>query len=281
MKTFIHIFAILILSNISLYSQYERLERLSNTDRVLIDFSKSAILDSTELDSIIINTMEINHIPGLTALITTKEGGIVWSRNYGLANIALNQPVEDSTLFLMASISKTIVATAIMQFWEADSFELDDNINDYLDDFQIINPSHPNDTITFRKLMIHTSSVNDNWSMLTPLKTCGDSPVSLDSFFVNYFTPGGVYYSPNNFNTFSPNNNTWDYSNVGIALLAFMVEKFSGTSFDQYCRDNIFNPLEMNKTSWFLEGLDTTKIATPYRWTAGQYTASCHQGNAL
>jgi CubicO group peptidase (beta-lactamase class C family) len=84
-----------------------------------------------------------------------------------------------------------------MQFWEADSFDLDDNINDYLDNFQIINPYYPNDTITIRMLMTHTSSLRDwgNWNFLYTLETCGDSPIALDSFLINYLTPGGIYYS--------------------------------------------------------------------------------------
>jgi CubicO group peptidase (beta-lactamase class C family) len=103
--------------------------------------------------------MNAYHIPGVAALITTRDDGIIWKLNYGYANVSLQQPIEDSTLFIIASISKTIVATAIMQFWEADSFDLDDNINDYLDDFQVSNPNHPNDTITFRMLLNHTSSI--------------------------------------------------------------------------------------------------------------------------
>ena len=165
MKTIILSLTILLLICGNLFSQYERLERLSEAERVLNEFSKSAITDSITLDSVIIANMNTYHIPGLTALITKKDDGIIWKRNYGYANIDLQQPVEDSTLFIVGSVSKTIVATAIMQFWEADSFELDDNINDYLDDFQVIHPEYPNDTITFRMLMTHTSGVNDNYQV--------------------------------------------------------------------------------------------------------------------
>jgi CubicO group peptidase (beta-lactamase class C family) len=126
--------------------------------------------------------------------------------------------------------------------------------------------------------MTHTSSINDNWNFLIPVVTCGDSPIPLDSFFVNYFTPGGIYYSPLNFNNYSPYGNYWDYTNAGSCILAYLVEKLSGMPFDQYCRENIFDPLDMNETSWFLEGLDTTNIAIPYEWIANQYSANCHQG---
>ena len=279
MKTIILSLTILLLICVNLFPQHERLPIKSGEENIMMNFSKPALMDSTTLDSIIIAHMNTYHIPGLTALINTKEDGIIWKRNYGYANLDLLRQVEDSTLFHIVSISKTFIATAIMQFWEADSFDLDDNINDYLDDFQVHNPYHPNDTITFRMLMVHSSSINDNWDILVPLHPCGDSPVPLDSFLVNYFTPGGIYYSSANFNSWAPGAyGEWDYTSVGTALLAYIVEKFSGTSFDQYSRDNIFIPLGMYKSSWFLEGLDTSTIATPYEWEGGQYVANCHQG---
>ena len=242
MRTIVLSLIILLLMCVNLFSQHERLPIKSAEEKVMMNFSKPALMDSTTLDSIIIAHMNTYHIPGLTALINTKDDGIIWKRNYGYANIAMQRPVEDSTLFLIASISKTIVATAIMQFWEADSFDLDDNINDYLEDFEVINPYFPNDTITFRMLMIHTSSMHDNWNILTPIMICDeDSPIPLDSFLVNYLTPGGVFYSSTNYNSsYAPSENYWDYTNVAPTLLAYMVEKFSGISFDQYCRENIF-----------------------------------------
>jgi hypothetical protein len=49
-------------------------------------------------------------------------------------------------------------------------------------------------------------------------------------------------------------------------------------SFNQYCRENIFIPLEMNKSSWFLQGMNLSAIAIPYQWSGGIYTPYCHQG---
>jgi CubicO group peptidase (beta-lactamase class C family) len=236
------------------------------------------VINAEELDSIVTITMEQYHIPGLTAMVV-KYDSIIWSNNYGYSNIAMNQPAKDSTLFLMASISKTIMATALMQLWEEGLFDLNENINNYLQpEFQVKNPYFPNDTITVKMLMTHTSSIKDNWNILIPVVSCGDSPIALDSFLVNYFTPGGVYYSTLNFNNYSPYANYYNYSNAGACILAYLIEKLSGMPFDQYCRINIFDPLDMDESSWFLEGLDTTEIATPYDWVANQYYANCHQG---
>ena len=76
-------------------------------------------------------------VPGLSAAVL-KNGELYWVYHYGLANIAQEIPVNDSSCFRIASVSKTIVQTAIMQLWEQDYFELDDNISDYLD-FPVIN----------------------------------------------------------------------------------------------------------------------------------------------
>jgi CubicO group peptidase (beta-lactamase class C family) len=278
MKTLKLLLTILFLSYMNIYAQFERLKGPLTEERAINYFSKPVLMDSTQLDSTITWAMNTYHIPGLAALISTKEDGIIWKRNYGYANVALNQPVADSTLFLIASISKTILATAIMQFWEADSFELDDNINDYLDNFQVHIPNHWNDTVTFRMIMTHTAGIRDNWNVMNALIDCGDSPVPLETFLINYFTPGGTYYNTAlNFNGSKPGT-VYEYAQPGICILAHLVEKFSGMPFDQYCREHIFNPLEMNNTSWFLEGMDTTAIATPYFWQGQYYFPYCHQG---
>jgi len=52
-------------------------------------------------------------------------------------------------------------------------------------------------------------------------------------------------------------------------------------SLNQYCRENIFDPLEMHTTSFLLEELDTNDIATPYLWTGSQYVPYCHQGHPI
>ena len=112
--------------------------------------------DSVELDSFIIRTMQSHHIVG-HAGCAIKNGRIVYFKNSGYANLEQQRPVNDSTLFMLASISKTFVATAIMQLWEDGLFSLDDDINQYLPDgFVIRNPSYPEDPITFTQLLIHS-----------------------------------------------------------------------------------------------------------------------------
>ena len=69
--------------------------------------------DSAGLDSFICTTMVDSHIPGV-ATWASKNGQVIWQQCYGWANIEDSIPVTDTTLFMLASISKTITATAIM-----------------------------------------------------------------------------------------------------------------------------------------------------------------------
>ena len=230
-------------------------------------------LDSLMLDSIIVAYKNTNSIPGIASLIF-KDGKIIWNKNYGYRNRELQLPVEDSTFFMIGSISKTFVATSIMQLWEHGMINLDDNINNYLPaGLKVANPYFPEDTITVRMLMIHTSSIRQNWNVITPLITCGDSPIRLDSFLVRYFTPGREYYRTANFHNYRPGTQ-WDYTNVSYDLLALMVENLTGKSFDEYSRDSILTPLSMYSSSWFLEEMDLNQIAIPYEGSS----PVCHQG---
>ena len=114
------------------------------------------------LDSIILAYKNSLSIPGIATLII-KDNEVVWNKNYGYRNLQYQLPVEDSTIFLMVSISKTILATAVMQLWENGMIDLEKNINNYLPSgFTVENPRFPSDTITVKMLLTHTSSILDN-----------------------------------------------------------------------------------------------------------------------
>jgi CubicO group peptidase (beta-lactamase class C family) len=249
--------------------QLQKMESPTSLRSVIIN------LDSLMLDSVI-TAYQINQsVPGIASLII-KDGRIVWNKNYGYRDLQLQLPVGDSTLFLMASISKTILATAIMQLWGNGKIDLGGDINDYLPHgFRVANPFYPADKITVNMLMTHTSSLNDNWNVLGRIWTCGDSPIRLDTFLVNYFAPGGSYYGYTSFSNYHPGG-TSNYSNAGSCLLALMVEHITGQPFDAYVRDSIFTPLSMARSSYSLAGVDMKDIATPYMYRPP--VPFCHTG---
>ena len=230
-------------------------------------------------DSFIAPIMEAEHIPGLSAC-AVHDGEIIWSGNYGYANISQNIEPTDSTLFLLGSISKTFVAVALMQLWEDGLFGLDDDISQYLP-WEVHNPNYPDSPITFRMLMTHTSGIIDNWDVLDPLSTWGgDSPIPLDSFLEDYLVPGGSYYSAANFGDYVPGT-VYNYGNVATALAGYLVETINpdSLSFEDYCQQSLFAPLGMNNSSWFLANLNIADIAIPYHWSGSNYQSYLQRGD--
>ncbi len=221
---------------------------------------------SNLVDEFVDEYMLENHIPGCAAILV-KEGHVVYEKYFGYANLETAQPVGHNTTFMLASTSKTITVTAIINELERGCFALRDSI-DTFSSFVVRNPNYPDNPISFLQLMTHTSSINDNWTYMPYYN--GDSPLELQTYLSEYLVPGGSYYSENNYENWPPGMN-WAYSNIGVALLGYLVESISSFPFDIYCNDTIFTPLCMNNTSWFLAGLDTTLIARPYTYRNGEY----------
>lgn len=223
----------------------------------------------TWMDAHIDSLMQEMYALGLSAKIV-QNGEIIWSGDYGWSRIGMNIPVTDMTVFGTGSVSKTCAAIALMQLWEDGFFQLDDNINDYLP-FTVVNPLHPGSTITIYMLMTHTSSIDDNWSVMeSVINWSWDSPIPLRDFLEGYFVPGGAYYSPVNYLNVIPGS-YHNYTNVGCCLAGYLVEAITGIEYDQYCRDSIFVPLGMNQTSHFYAQLDTSNVAMPYHFVGGSY----------
>lgn len=195
-----------------------------------------------------------------------KQDGTTWVGSYGQLNKETGEEINDSTLFMIASCSKPVTALAILKLFNDKKLDLDLDINTYLP-FKISNPHNPNILITIRMLLSHTSSIKDNWSVMDPLYTTnsgGDSPIKLNTFISDYFLNNGKYYDTNeNFFNEKPGE-YWEYSNMGYALLGLIIEQVSGKNFSTYMEEDIFHPLEMNNSYWFLKDIPTKNIARPH-----------------
>lgn len=196
-----------------------------------------------------------------------RDGEIASTWQAGYADVANKKPVTDETVFQIASISKTVTGIAVMQLYERGLIDLDDDINQYLS-FKIEHPQYPENPITFRRLLSHTAGLKDNWDVINSSYTIatggGDSDVTLDVFVKGYFVKGGQWYHPElNFTESAPGKD-FLYSNAGYGLLGYLVEEISGSSFPEYCKTNIFLPLEMDHTTWLLKDTNTKIMAIPY-----------------
>ena len=219
------------------------------------------------IDEFFRRQMETDHIPGVAACIL-KRGAVVWSAAYGFANLDARAPMTLDTLQNIGSISKTIATTALMQLWEKGRFKLDDDIKGHLP-FPVRNPAHPGDAITFRYLLTHTSSIRDG-SAYSEKYACGDPTMALGEWLRQYLVPGAALYRPSeNYHPWPPGKK-WDYCNVAYGVVAHLVESLSRIPFADYCKQWIFEPLQMTETSWYLAGIDVKRHAVPYSWVSAK-----------
>lgn len=234
-------------------------------------------LDS--LDRNILEVMSDQHIPGVAAC-AVQDGEIIWMETYGYANLEQNISITPDTIFMLGSVSKIVTGIAFMQLYETGRIGLDDDINEYLP-FNVTHPDYTDTSITPRMLLSHVSGIRDNWNVLGPLEVSGmDTPLSLEEFIQSYLTPSGTRYYSSNFNTAEPGT-VYDYTNVGSTLIAYLVEILSNTTFEEYCQQQIFEPLGMNETSWFISNLDTDMMAIPYTGSGTTFTPYGHYSSAV
>ena len=185
-----------------------------------------------QLDGFLMKKMKQSNRIGMQAAYIA-DGKLQWAGSYGIKTYQTEDLVNDSTLFMIASLSKPVTALGLLKLYDQGKVYLDDKINDYLP-FKISNPFYPEKELTIRMLLAHVSSLRDNWTMLEPGYTIdngGDSPISLEQFLQDYLVEGGKLYDKTKNFYNEPPASHFAYNNVDYALIGYIVERISGKPF--------------------------------------------------
>jgi len=181
------------------------------------------------LEKAITSYMSTNNVPGLSMAVV-ENGALVWQNGYGLADLENFVPVKADTVFRLASVSKPITATAIMQLYEKGKIDLDAPIQKYCPAF----PQKPW-PITTRELLGHLGGIRwykeDEWlstrhydSMTESLKIFAGDPL---------VAPPGTKFT---------------YTTYGYTVLGCVLEGASGEKYVDYVQKSIFAPAGMDHT---------------------------------
>lgn len=197
-----------------------------------------------------------------------NEEGTLYANGFGHANSS-GKNFTAATIQNIGSVSKTLVGIAVLKAQELGKLKLDDAINKYLP-YKIVHPAFPDSVITIRHLVTHTSGIIDGEAYLkkayylkkeqdlSGLLTQVDEEqiinpaaeaVDLIVFLQNCLDEKGKWYSKNNFTKNCPGK-TFEYSNTGTALAAYIVELAAGKNFSAFTKEHILQPLKMTASGW-------------------------------
>ncbi|KAJ4462551.1 putative CubicO group peptidase [Paratrimastix pyriformis] len=223
---------------------------------------------NSTFDNEMLSLMEKWHVAGLTAAVITQ-GELVWQNAYGWLNVSAQRPFRTDDAIRIASMSKSVTATAFMQMVDRGFIKsLDDDVAPYLG-YKITNVYFPDEPLTFRRLLTHTSGLHDDYLDFVVASYGPDGPkMSLKELVL----PGGKYYDQDALFNSQQRPGTpecFEYSNLNPIIIATVVEQLTykikpgGIRFDQYCRQYIFEPLGMHQTSFNMMDVIDCKTATP------------------
>jgi CubicO group peptidase (beta-lactamase class C family) len=196
------------------------------------------------------------------ALVLVDGGKVVLERCYGLASIEHGIPIKPTTRFELASVSKPFTAFGILLLEQEGKLTLSDDIQEYL-------PELPDygAPITIADLLHHTSGISDWVDVRAYAGEYGNAGFEIEDLIdlvarqrVLEFEPGSM----------------WSYSNTNYALLAEIIARVTGMPFGEWMHDNVFEPLEMDDTSFPTDGARVlpNRAAAYYRESGGEIVRS-------
>lgn len=196
------------------------------------------------------------------------DGRLAGTWHAGLRDYERDLPVNDSTMYRVASISKLVLTTAMMKLCEEKLLDLDEDVNNYLG-FTLRNPHHPDKPITVRMLLLHTSSINEGNGYDIFLTDTYDN-VSDPPSFTELLVPGGRYYTDNMWRKEEPGT-FYTYCNANFGLAGTVIEKITGQRFEDYMQETLLEPLGITG-SYIPEGVrDINNLAVIYTASDGQW----------
>ena len=236
MKKFISTLLFILISNLTVFAQ---------------DIP-SFITDS--LDIYVNRGLEQWQIPGAAVLIV-KDGKIVVAKGYGIKELGTNDKVDENTLFMIGSNTKAFTGTALALLESDSKLKLDDKVIEYLPDFEMKDPWVTKelnliDIITHRMGLETFQGDFMYWT----------SDLTADEVIEKFAKITPKY----NFRT------KYGYTNAGYAVAGKIIEKVSGLKWENYLKEKIFLPLNMNRTTALsTDYAKSVNIAKPHTFVNG------------
>ncbi|WP_172435947.1 serine hydrolase domain-containing protein [Sediminicola luteus] len=210
-------------------------------------FAQSPIIEF--IDSLALNKMKNFQVPGL-AIGIIQNDTVLYAKGLGVKSINDPEPLTQESLFHMASVSKPFTATALMQLESQGKLELKDKLFDWLPEFKMRDPEYK--LISLKHILTHTSGIPDvvdyQWD-----KAEYDSGSAFR--YVRSFSESELDFTP---------GTGFNYSNAAFDLLAAVIQKASGQTFEDYLQDHILGPTRMVNSTFLKKEVPPALATSPH-----------------
>ena len=210
-----------------------------------------------QIDQIMRDFAERSRVPGIAYGIIV-DGALVHVGTHGLREINSRSPIDTTTVFRIASMTKSFTALAILQLRDAGKLNLDDPAEKYVPELVSLRyPTTDAPKITIRHLLTHSEGFPED-------NPWGDQQLAATEAQMSEMIRKGIPFST------SPGT-AYEYSNFGFAILGRIVTNLSGMTYDRYIRERVLRPLGMNVTTMEARSVPPARLAHGYRVQDGQW----------
>jgi D-alanyl-D-alanine carboxypeptidase len=217
--------------------------------------SLPATRSSADLDAIVQQVVAQEHVVGASVLVA-RGGQILLHKGYGFADLGLDAPAKDETVYHVVGPMLPFTGIAVMQQVERGKLSLDDDISKFIPEFPL-QGRH----VTIRQLLNHTSGIVDYHYLGDPIEATSRQPKALDEVMALYAGKNWV----------NEPGAKWDWSISGFQLLVMIVERVTGQSFPDYVQQNIFQPAGVKSTTYCDDFTLVHGLSHAYRRFAESY----------
>lgn len=211
-----------------------------------------------ELQKQLEQTLQEFHVPGMSIAIVHRDGP-EWIAGIGLADVANQYPVTAATRFRIGSTSKAFVSLAILQLVEEGKLSLDDTVHKLVPEVWFENKWEGANPIRIVHLLEHTTGWDD----------CHLREYAKDDATISHLD--ALEYDHSSRISRWPPGTRIAYCNSGPAVAAYIVEKMTGKSFENYVEQNLFQPIGMKTATYFQQNSDLSMTYHPDGLTPYSY----------
>jgi CubicO group peptidase (beta-lactamase class C family) len=198
-----------------------------------------------------------NHLPGFVYGLMV-DGKMIHTAVVGLTDVSKKTPVTTQSCFRIASMTKSFTAFAILKLRDENKLKLDDPVYLYIPEMKgqkyLTSDAPP---ITIRHLLTHAAGFPED-------NPWGDRQLAVTDKEMLDMIKKGISFS-------NVPGISYEYSNMGYAMLGYIIKKVSGQTYQKFITNNILLPLGMTHTYWDYTQVPANHLAHGYRWVNNEW----------